>query len=147
MIYLFDTDTLIFMIRGSKTSNRNQTNRERAQTLVKRCRESQLAGHTLAVSAISVAELEFGARLAENVDRELQAIHKILSPFELLDFDAVNAPARYGNIRHELESIGQPIGAMDLLIAAHSVSIQATLVTNNTAHFSRITGLSIENWS
>lgn len=46
----------------------------------------------------------------------------------------------------DLESKGVPIGAMDLLIAAHALALDATLVTNNRAHFSRIAGLRIENW-
>lgn len=146
MIYLLDTDTLIFMIRGIKSSNRDQARHDRAQKLVDHCRKSQAAGDTLAVSAITVAELEFGARQSERSDDELRAVHKILSPFDRFDFDAVQAPARYGDVRHDLESVGQPIGAMDLLIAAHSLSLQATLVTNNTAHFSRVRGLRIENW-
>jgi tRNA(fMet)-specific endonuclease VapC len=52
-------------------------------------------------------------------------------------------PAFCGPIRHELEQAGQAIGAMDLLIAAHALAITATLVTNNLAHFQRISGLSV----
>ena len=146
MIYLLDTDTLIFMIRGLKSSNRHQASRDRAQKLVDRCRQSQAAGDALAVSAITVAELEFGARQTDRPDDELRAMHKVLSPFDRIDFDAAKAPARYGDVRHDLEAAGQSIGAMDLLIAAHALSLQATLVTNNTAHFARVCGLSVENW-
>jgi tRNA(fMet)-specific endonuclease VapC len=146
MIYLLDTDTLIFMIRGLKSSNRHQASRERAQKLVDRCRQTQADGDTLAVSAITVAELEFGARQSDRPDDELRAMHKVLSPFDRVDFDAIQAPARYGDVRHDLEAVGQPIGAMDLLIAAHALSLQATLVTNNTAHFARVGGLPVENW-
>lgn len=146
MIYLLDTDTLIFMIRGLKSSNRHQGSRERAQKLVDRCRQTQANEDTLAVSAITVAELEFGARQSDRPDDELLAMHKVLTPFDRVDFDAIRAPARYGEVRHDLEAAGQPIGAMDLLIAAHALSIQATLVTNNTAHFARVRGLSVENW-
>lgn len=147
MIYLLDADTLIFMIRGLKSSNRHQASRERARKLVDRCRQAQAEGDTLAVSAITAAELEFGARQSELPDDELRAMRKVLVPFDRLAFDAVQAPARYGDVRHELESLGLPIGAMDLLLAAHALSIPATVVTNNTAHFSRVDGLSVENWS
>jgi tRNA(fMet)-specific endonuclease VapC len=146
MIYLLDTDTLIFMIRGLKSTNRHQASRERAQKLVDRCRQAQADGDTLTVSAITVAELEFGSRGSDRPDEERRALHKVLSPFDRVDFDAVQAPARYGDVRHDLEAAGQPIGAMDLLIAAHALSIQATLVTNNTAHFARVGGLPVENW-
>ncbi len=147
MTYLLDTDTVIFMIRGTKSSNRQQASRDRALKLVDRCRQAQANGDTLAVSAITVAELEFGARRSDRPDDELRAMHKVLSPFCRVDFDANRAPPRYGDIRHELETVGQPIGAMDLLIAAHALSMQATLVTNNLAHFTRVSGLVVENWS
>jgi tRNA(fMet)-specific endonuclease VapC len=56
------------------------------------------------------------------------------------------SPAHYGRVRHELERAGKMIGAMDLLIAAHALAIAATLVTNNLAHFQRISGLSVIQW-
>lgn len=74
MIYLLDADTRIFMIRGLKSSNRHQASRERAQKLVDRCRQAQTEGDTLAVSAITVAELEFGARQTDRRDDELRAM-------------------------------------------------------------------------
>jgi hypothetical protein len=52
----------------------------------------------------------------------------------------------YGAIRSQLESIGTPIGGNDLLIAAHAVALDFTLVTGNTKEFSRVTGLRVENW-
>jgi tRNA(fMet)-specific endonuclease VapC len=51
-----------------------------------------------------------------------------------------------GRIRHELEQAGQTIGAMDLLITAHALALAATLVTNNLAHFQRISGLPVTRW-
>ena len=141
--YRVDADTQIFMIRRLKSSNRHQANRERAQKLVDRCRRAQTEGDTLAVSAITVAELEFGARQTDRPDDELRAMRKLLSPFDRIAFDAVQAPAHYGDVLHDLESVGHPIGAMDLLLAAHALSIPATVVTNNTAYFSRLDGLSV----
>jgi len=91
MIFLLDTDTLIFMIRGLKSSNRLQASRDRAQKLVDRCRQAQANGDTLAVSAITVAELEFGARQSDRLDDELRAMHKVLSPFDRVDFDAIQS--------------------------------------------------------
>ena len=52
----------------------------------------------------------------------------------------------YGRIRHELHSNGIVIGAVDMLIAAHALALGATLVTNNTPHFSRVPGLKTANW-
>jgi tRNA(fMet)-specific endonuclease VapC len=69
-----------------------------------------------------------------------------LVPFEVFDYEGGTCPAHYGRIRYELEQAGQAIGAMDLLIAAHALALAATLVTNNLAHFQRISGLSVTGW-
>jgi tRNA(fMet)-specific endonuclease VapC len=74
-------------------------------------------------------------------------VTKILAPFELFDYDAVMAPRHYGEIRAQLDGAGIPIGAMDLLIAAHARALGATLVTNSTAEFTRVDGLRCENWA
>ena len=66
--------------------------------------------------------------------------------FELYDYDAVSTPAHYGRIRAELERRGTTVGGMDLLIAAHALGLNATVVTNNVSHFSRIPGLHLVNW-
>ena len=145
MTYLFDADTLIEMIRGLK-SNRRPALRRRALALVERVRRVQAAGDVVAVSAITVSELEFGARLGGKYDDEMSAVRKLLMPFELIGYDAELCPPEYGRIRHELESRGVPIGAMDLLLAAQAAALGAVLVSNNTAHFSRVSGLVSENW-
>jgi tRNA(fMet)-specific endonuclease VapC len=69
-----------------------------------------------------------------------------LAPFQIYDYDEVDCPAHYGRVRYELETLGQTIGSMDLLIAAHALSLDATLVTNNPAHFERVSGLKVANW-
>jgi tRNA(fMet)-specific endonuclease VapC len=145
MIYLLDTDILIYMIRGLKASARRQM-RERARDLVERCRQAQKEGHAVGVSAITVSELEFGARNSGRYDAESAAVHKILTPFEIYDYVAVTCAPHYGHARYELERTGQPIGAMDLLIAAHALALDATLVTNNLAHFRRVPGLTVTGW-
>jgi tRNA(fMet)-specific endonuclease VapC len=145
MIYLLDTDALIYMIRGLKASARRQV-RERARGLVERCRQTQHGGHAVGVSAITVSELDFGARHSGRYDEEIAAIHKILAPFEVYSYDAVTCSPHYGGVRHELERLGQTIGAMDMLIAAHAVALDATLVTNNLAHFRRVPGLKVTDW-
>lgn len=144
MIYLLDTDTLIDMIRGLKPRAKR---RARAEKIVAHCQSAQDDGHTVGLSSITVSELEYGARRSRDYAAELRAVHKVLTPFELFDYDAVRAPQEYGRIRHELESAGVPIGAMDLLIAAHAVALHATLVSNNVGHFRRIPGLPVENWA
>lgn len=150
MIYLLDTDTLIFLIRGLKIETpRNDRQREQAKTaerILNCCRKHQAAGETVALSAITVAELEYGARHSGDYPREISAVRKILVPFTTYDFDAGECAEHYGVIRHHLEEVGTTIGAMDLMIAGHARALDATLVTNNQKHFSRVPGLACENW-
>ncbi len=146
MIYLLDTDLLIFMIRGTKARVRQAGQRHRAATLVARCQAAQAAGDSVGLSALTVSELEFGARNSGDYEREIAAVRKILTPFDVYDYDAISCPGQYGRIRHELEASGQTIGSMDLLIAAHAFALDATVVTNNEEHFSRVRGLHVANW-
>lgn len=112
-----------------------------------RAQKQKAARHEIALSAITVAELEFGARNSGNYQTELDATRRVLTPFFLLPFDAADCAAHYGVIRHKLESSGKPIGSLDTLIAAHALALGATLVTNDTKEFSRVPGLKCENWA
>jgi tRNA(fMet)-specific endonuclease VapC len=151
MIYLLDADTLIFMARGLKIIvPRDQRQRERlemARRIDARCRRCYRDGDVIGLSAIGIAELEYGARHSRDYVGEITAIHKILAPFESFDFDATLCAEHYGLIRQFLEDAGRTIGAMDLLVASHARALGATLVTNNTAHFARVPELRYENWT
>ena len=151
MTYLLDTDTLIFMVRGLKiraASNERQRQRQvMARHIFDTGRGKTLAGHEVALSAITVAEMEFGAQNSGNYEEEIEVVRRAMSPFALLDFDAFGCATWYGEIRHKLASLGTPVGNMDLFIAAHARALNATLVTNNIAEFSRIHGLTCENWA
>jgi tRNA(fMet)-specific endonuclease VapC len=146
VLYILDTDMVIFMLRGLKAPARQRARRERALALVARCREAQTKGDIVGLSAVTVSELEFGAYNSGNYDTEIVAVRKILTPFEVLDYEGTTCPLHYSRIRHELEQAGQAIGAMDLLIAAHALALAATLVTNNLSHFQRVSGLSVIRW-
>ncbi len=146
VLYILDTDMIIFMLRGLKAPARQRARREKALALVARCRAAQAKGDVVGLSAITVSELEFGAHNSGDYEAEIVAGREILTPFELFDYDGATCPAHYGRIRHELEQGGQVIGAMDLLIAAHALALTATLVTNNLAHFERVSGLSVTRW-
>jgi tRNA(fMet)-specific endonuclease VapC len=146
VLYILDTDLVIFMLRGLKAPARQRARRDKALALVARCREAQVEGDVVGLSAITVSELEFGAYNSGDYETEIVAVRKILTPFEVFVFDGVSCPAHYGRIRHELERAGQAIGAMDMLIAAHSLALRATLATNNLGHFQRISGLSVARW-
>src|SRR5579864_7058986 len=121
-MYLLDTDTLIFMVRGLKPGSRPSPHKK-AQKIADRCRQVQAAGEVLALSAITVSELEFGARGSADYPGEMAAVAKVIAPFKLFDYDSDSCPVHYGRIREDLERAGVPIGAMDLLIAAHACAL------------------------
>lgn len=146
MLYVLDTDTVILMLRGLKAPPRQRARRDRATALVARCRQAQANGDVVGLSAVTVSELEFGAYNSGDYDTEIAAVRKVLTPFEVFDFDGVTCPRHCGRVRHELERAGRAIGAMDLLIAAHALALRGTLVTNNLKHFQRISGLSVTRW-
>jgi len=99
----------------------------------------------MVVSTITVSELQYGAARSADPEKNRNALEKFLAAFEVLPFDT-GAALHYGEIRAGLEKEGTPIGAMDLLIAAHVRSLGLVLVTNNTREFERVPGLRLENW-
>lgn len=95
-------------------------------------------------SAIVAAELRYGCRKARS-PRLTERVEAILHEIESLPFDEPASHA-YGELRASLEARGQPIGGNDLLIAAQALVLGTVLVTANTAEFSRVDGLVVENW-
>ena len=73
------------------------------------------------------------------------ALTQFAAPLEILPFDG-EAAQYYGDLRAQLEKKGTPIGSLDMLIAAHALSLDNTLVTNNEKEFNRVSSLKIENW-
>jgi tRNA(fMet)-specific endonuclease VapC len=98
------------------------------------------------VSAITVAELEYGAFKSQRQEQNRAALNQFLMPLEVLPFDQ-SATQTYGQIRAELERQGIVVGAMDLLIASQAICQNLVLVTNNVRELSRIPGLILENWT
>ena len=145
-IYLLDTDTMVFLIRGRKADPATDKRRQ-ADCILQRIRKTQARGDTVAISAITRAELEYGAAKSTDPDRERSALDLVLAPFEEYAFDATTCARDYGTVRAALEAAGMALGSMDLLIAAHAKALDATLVTNNDRHFGRVDGLSTANWS
>lgn len=99
----------------------------------------------VAISSITLAELEFGVQASANVEKNTIALYKFLSIVEILDFDS-SAATEYGKIRADLKRKGTPIGNMDMLIAAHAKSENLIVVTHNTREFERVEGLKLEDW-
>lgn len=128
--YLLDTDISSWLIRDNDPG----------------LREKFAANFTKSsISAITVAELQFGAqkRKARSLTDKVNAFCRLLPVVDWTFETAV----QYGRIRAAMEAAGTPLAAMDMLIAAAALAGDAILVTNNTAHFSRVPGLKIENWT
>jgi tRNA(fMet)-specific endonuclease VapC len=99
----------------------------------------------IAVSSITVAELQFGVQRSQTPERNQPALDQFLLPLTVVGFDQA-AAATYGQVRTSLERSGRPIGPLDTLIAAHALSLKLTLVTNNVDEFARVPGLQVVNW-
>ena len=98
------------------------------------------------ISSITLAELRYGVAKSKYKEKNAKALEEFTIPLETVSFDEAAALA-YGEIRSALEAAGSPIGAMDMLIAAHAISLGVQLVTNNTREFSRIPGLTLLDWA
>lgn len=96
------------------------------------------------VSIIVAAELRFGAE-KRGSKRLLDIVEGVLDRLPIIPMD-VPVDREYAEIRSKLEAAGKPIGPNDLLIAAHALSLGATLVTDNVQEFERVGGLWLENW-
>lgn len=128
--YLLDTNIISELIRNPQGA------------VAKRI--SKLGDRNICTSIIVAAELRYGC--AKNgSERRLKAVTDVLDEIDILPFD-VPADREYGRIRADLEATGKPIGGNYLLIAAHALAAEATLVTANTNEFDRIRGLAVENW-
>jgi tRNA(fMet)-specific endonuclease VapC len=132
MKLMLDTNTCIFIIR-----------RKPAIVLERllRCEVGDVG-----ISSITLAELRFGVAKSRQRERNAQALDEFLVALEVAPFEE-NAALAYGDIRRDLEKAGTPVGAMDMLIAAHAISLGAALVTNNTREFKRIRRLEVVDWT
>lgn len=100
----------------------------------------------IGISVITLAELQYGASKSSQPKKNHEALEEFISPLQVADFDR-RASAVYGPLRALLERKGRPIGAMDLLIAAHALSLDVRLATNNEKEFVQVRGLVVENWT
>jgi len=133
MAYMLDTDTCIYLIN-------RRLGYERVLS-----RMNGLRYGDVYLSSISLAELLYGIAKSQHQDKNRDRLEGFLARFDERDFDERAARA-YGVIRAQLESQGTPIGPLDTLLAAHALSLGATMVTNNGREFSRVSGLVVENW-
>ncbi len=129
--YLLDTNIVIYTMR-----NRPQQVKHRFQK-----HDGQMA-----ISAVTLGELVFGAEHSQQVERNLADIESMAARLEVLPFDN-KAAYQFGQIRSALYRMGHPIGPYDMMIAGHARSEGLILVTNNIKEFERVQGLLIEDWS
>jgi len=132
MTHLLDTCICIFLIRNKSKKMQSRF-------------DSFQVGDLL-VSAITEAELRFGADKSADPARNHRQLDQFFLTLPVLPFDRSSA-VEYGDIRMTLERAGTPIGPLDLLIAAHARALQLTLVTNNLKEFSRVPNLKVADWS
>lgn len=97
------------------------------------------------ISSITVSELQYGVHKSKHIKENTRRVEEFLTPFEIL-FYGENESKYYGKIRNQLEKQGNIIGPLDLLIAAHALSNELTLITNNEKEFIRIQSLKVQNW-
>jgi tRNA(fMet)-specific endonuclease VapC len=129
---LLDTNICIYLIKKRPAS-------------VLRHFDAYSAGD-IGISSITVAELEFGVQKSRLPSQNQEALEQFLLPLVILDFDQ-DAARAYGRLRAILETRGRLIGPLDMLIAAHALSRNLSLVTNNMREFSRVPGLKVLNWT
>lgn len=135
VIYMLDTNICSFIMR------------ERPESVLARLEQAVSNRHRIVVSAITYAEMRFGAtsprasaRVADMVDAFVQRLDAIL-PW---DAQAVDETAR---LRAFLAAKGTPIGNNDAAIAGHALATDCVLVTNNSREFARVPGLAMEDWA
>ncbi len=131
MIYMLDTNICIYVINS------------RPAIVLERFRLERLGD--IVISSVTAAELAFGVVKSGSARNRL-ALEMFLSTLEILPFDE-SAIWHYGDLRTDLERRGQPIGTLDTMIAAHALTTNTILVTNNTREFERVPELRLENWA
>ena len=133
MRYLFDTNTCSYVI-----------NQRKGFESVTRRMDGLRYGE-LILSSIVLAELQFMVAKSAVPQGKRDQLLRFLLQFHVAPFDEA-ATLAYGQVHHQLERRGGPIGPLDTLIAAHALSLRATVVTNNIRHFGLVPGLAVENW-
>jgi tRNA(fMet)-specific endonuclease VapC len=132
-LHLLDTDIASFIIK--------------ARSPEVEAKLAEIPPDRVCVSAVTRAELMYGLKRLPPTHRLHIAVRQFFRIVRVLAWDA-DAADWYAEIRHQLTTTGQPIGEMDMMIAAHALATGAVLVTNNTRHFGRVAApLALANWN
>ncbi len=129
--YLLDTNICTEVIRG------------RGEYVVSRLAACAIG--EVGISSVTLAELAHGVEKSAKPAQNRIALQEFCAPLQICAFDDIAAFV-HGRVRNDLEQRGTVIGPMDLLIAAHALALESTLVTNNMREFSRVADLSVDDW-
>ena len=130
-LYMLDTDTVSYLVKG-KTPALDR-------------RVAAVSPKHLCISSVTRGELLYGLQLKDGAHRLAQLIDQFLLRVQCLPWDEA-AATHFASVAAALHKAGTQIGSMDAMIAGHAMATGAVLVTNNARHFSRVTGLTVENW-
>lgn len=129
--YLLDTNICIYIAKHNPPAVR--------------ARFEQISADALAMSVVTLGELQHGAEKSQSRDKALAVLRQLQSAIQVVPLTTA-VGQHCGQIRSGLERTGQPIGNNDLWIAAHARAEGWVLVTNNEREFRRVEGLVVENW-
>jgi tRNA(fMet)-specific endonuclease VapC len=133
-LYMLDTDICSYIMR------------EHPQAVVSRLQQAVEQHCSIVISAITYSELRIGAIGKQAPPRHNQIVDEFIERLDLILPWDQHAVDRSAQIKKALNDAGIPIGNNDTLIAAHAISVDATLVTHNVREFRRVNGLNIEEW-
>lgn len=131
MEYMLDTNICIYIIK------------QKPESVLKKF--TSLAIDDICISSITLSELIYGVQKSQHKQKNMAALEEFITPLIVAPFDDLAANT-YGEVRANLEKNGTPIGSLDTMIAAHAITRNTTLVTNNEKEFKRVPKLKITNW-
>ncbi|MFH0924049.1 MAG: type II toxin-antitoxin system VapC family toxin [bacterium] len=132
MLYILDTNICIYIIK------------KKPKNVIDILEKKKIS--SIGISTITLSELEYGVEKSQASEKNRLALVEFCVPIEIYPYDD-EAAKTYGEIRTYLERMGNPIGSLDMLIAAHAKSLGHILVTNNEREFKKVPGLKTENWA
>ena len=130
-MYLLDTDTLIYFLKGNEIvveNFKNNTNMPKA------------------ISIVTYGEMIYGARKSERVSQNLAKVHRLAEIYPIVDITR-SVMDSFGEIKATLSTIGITVDDFDLLIGCTALTLNYAIVTNNTKHYQKIPGLRVVNWN
>ena len=131
MKYLLDTDICIYWLKGKATV---------------RAKIEQIDRSDIAICVITATELYFGAYNSDKIEQNLKTAENFIQSITVLPLSN-DTLKKFGQLKAQFRKAGTPVADFDLLIASVAIAKNLILVTNNTRHYQRITGLNLDNWS